>query len=549
VPPNDRPTEPVPRPAEEPVEQHWFVVGLILVVLACVAFGGLIGLVWVGRSGGFAVVATPSPTPGATPDPATFQYAGTPVAPPLDLTDQDGQPFRLTSLRGSPTLVFFGYTHCPDVCPATVGIIDQALDSVGPGPRAIFVTVDPERDTVDAMKSYLQYLPAAYVGLTGTAAEVRAAADGYGVSYARVETETPGAYSMAHTADVYAVDAQGRLRAHFPFGTEAEPIAAELRLLLAERDAASGTPSASGALAPSAAPTTMATPTSERPAASAAASASGSLRPVVVSTSVWAESSSSIILSLEDASGAPVGGDDAHAWVQLIDPSGRGSTIVEAARVRPPGRTKDMFLATIDIPSPGTWGLAVTASASRQVLRGSTQVTALDPGATPRLGSPAPDVHTPTLDDVGGRAAAVTTDPAPDPRLSRTSTSEARASGTPYVLIVDSWRFRVSSACGRAITTARYMADRWPQVDFIHLEPFRYTLVTEQATLVGDGATPEVTDVAAAWGLGADPWDFASVPWVFVVDGRGTVRLKLHAVFGSDELDVILAEILGQTSG
>ena len=137
-------------------------------------------------------------------------------------------------MPGRPTLVFFGYTHCPDVCPETVGVLEQAVSEAGPGPRALFVSIDPERDDVAAMKAYTTYLPDWLIGLTGTPAEVAANAARWGVKYAKVEEGTPPDYGMAHTADVFLVDAAGRLRAKFPFGTKAEAIASFLRRLEGE---------------------------------------------------------------------------------------------------------------------------------------------------------------------------------------------------------------------------------------------------------------------------------------------------------------------------
>ena len=142
-------------------------------------------------------------------------------------------------------LAFFGYTHCPDVCPATVGVVNEVLAAVGDGPRAVFTSIDPERDDPAAMKSYLTYLPKAYVGLSGTPAEVRRNADQWGVKYARIEQESAAGYAMAHTADIFLVDAQGMLRAHFPFGTAAEPMIEAVRALLAETP-----PSAAASVSP-----------------------------------------------------------------------------------------------------------------------------------------------------------------------------------------------------------------------------------------------------------------------------------------------------------
>ncbi len=94
--------------------------------------------------------------------------------------------------------------------------------------RAIIVTVDPERDTPAALREYLAYLPPAYIGLTGAATAIRTVADAWGVTYARIDTSSASGYAMAHTAEVYLVDAAGRLRAHYPFGTEAPAILADL---------------------------------------------------------------------------------------------------------------------------------------------------------------------------------------------------------------------------------------------------------------------------------------------------------------------------------
>jgi protein SCO1/2 len=151
---------------------------------------------------------------------------GEPPAGALDLTADDGTPFDLAALRGRPVLVYFGYTSCPDVCPATTGVLAEVVRASADPPRVVFVTVDPERDTAAVLHRYLSYLPAGFVGLTGSAAAVRTAADAFGVDYARVDTGSASGYTMAHTADVTLVDADGLVRARFPFGTGAAEIAA-----------------------------------------------------------------------------------------------------------------------------------------------------------------------------------------------------------------------------------------------------------------------------------------------------------------------------------
>ena len=204
-----------------------------------------------------------SPTPeGLARDTAVRPAA---PAPPLQLTDQDGRPFDLASLRGRPVLVFFGYTHCPDVCPTNLADVRDALKLIDGEVGVVFVTIDPARDDAAAMKQYVDYYQAGYIGLTGTDDEIRAAAGAWGVSYARVESDSASGYAMAHTADTFLVDAEGRLRHRIWFGAGPEVIAARINGLATE---ALATPVAA---APTAPPVTAppATPAPPTPAASA----------------------------------------------------------------------------------------------------------------------------------------------------------------------------------------------------------------------------------------------------------------------------------------
>ena len=238
--------------------------------------------------------------------------------------------------------------------------------------------------------------------------------------------------------------------------------------------------------------------------------------------------------------------DDAtlHLTVQLAPiEGGPFGPIVTATPVQPPGVDKVSYVATLGIDQPGAWRLVLTANRNGYAMRGSAVITAKDPGTTAAIGAPAPTAHTPTLADVGGIARAVTTDPAPDLRLSQRSTTDALADHKPFVLIADSVRFKVSPACGRAVVMGRYLLDRWPAVDFIHLEPYRYTVVTDTAVLDGSLGAPSLTDPAAAWGIGGAPWGPLSMPWIFVVDGNGIVRAKYQGVIGSDDIDVIVSLI------
>jgi protein SCO1 len=170
-----------------------------------------------GATGGTGATDGPD-GPGATPAPASD--AAWAAAALVDLVRPEGEPFALADLGGHPALVFFGYTHCPDVCPATIGELLGVLEA-RPEARAVFVSVDPERDSVDFLGRWTRYFPPRFIALTGSPGAIRHAADGFGVRYARVETTSTAGYTMSHTAEVFLIDGQGQLRTTYPFGTSA----------------------------------------------------------------------------------------------------------------------------------------------------------------------------------------------------------------------------------------------------------------------------------------------------------------------------------------
>lgn len=501
----------------------------------------------VGRSTGSAPTSAPpsaaTPTsepsgPAASVDPGAYLDPFPRPAPELRLTGPDGRPVSLASRVGQPVLVFFGYTHCPDVCPVTIGAVGEAIDDAGGDASAILVSVDPERDTIPWLAEFVKYMPAGFTAVTGTPAEVRSTADAWGVRYAKVDEGDPANYSMSHTADVFIVDAAGDYRGRFPFGTPAATMAAVLREVVATT---ANTPSPTAS-----APASLAVTPS--PVASAGAGASASTAPdvivaEVISSSVWAGGRSPLILALSGASGQPILDRTLRVEVQVLDDGGAplGSPVAAPA-VQPVGLTEVSFVPTVDLPTPGWWQVRVTATAADGTVRqGDVSVRALDPGATAPLGAPAPTARTPVAADFGGDLTWVTTDPLPDPRLSATSTTDALAARTPFVLVADSVQFRITPACGQAVTLARNLLDRWTEIPFIHLEPYRYTVITTEPVIEGSLAQPILTDPARAWGFGTAPWGVGTMPWVFVVDGDGIVRAKYQGVMGSADIDVILS--------
>ena len=146
-------------------------------------------------------------------------------APDIFLTDGDGHPFDLASLHGSPVFVYFGYTHCPDVCPTTLADLRAGMKLAGLDAKVVFVTIDPARDDAAAMRQYTDYYQAGYIGLTGTAGQIADTAGAWGVTYAQLPSESANGYAMAHSTDVYLVDAVGQLRHHIFFGAGADLIA------------------------------------------------------------------------------------------------------------------------------------------------------------------------------------------------------------------------------------------------------------------------------------------------------------------------------------
>ncbi|HEX5590813.1 MAG TPA: SCO family protein [Candidatus Limnocylindrales bacterium] len=524
---NARPAVPGPSVDTGPSLDGAFrlVVLGVVVLLAVMGFSVLRGALPSGPGSS----AEPSSSGGAA-DLAAFLVPDPAAAPELGLVDQSGAPLEVEDLRGAPALVFFGYTHCPDVCPATMGTLAKVVEAHGPGLAVVFVSVDPERDTVEWLAEYARYLPDGYRTLTGTPAEIRAAADRWGVRYARVETGTPGEYSMSHTADVFLVDGAGVLRATFPFGTQAGPILETLALV----EGSTPTP---GVATPTPTAATTATPEP---------STVPDLAIDIVSSSIWARGASPVIFGLRGPEGQ-LAADAGTVTVQVRDPAGNPvGPEVRANAVQPTGVEDTSFVAFVDLPTPGWWRLAVEARAPGGPVRtGSISVPALDPGATAPLGAPAPTIATPTLDDVDGEAVRITTDPLPELRLSRTSTAEALAAGEPFVLVVDSVRFKVTPACGKAVSLAKYLVNRWPDVPFIHLEPYAYDVVTTEPVIRGSLSTPSLVEAADAWGVGGAPWGVGSMPWVFIVDGDGTVVAKYQGVVGSADIDVIVSLLAG----
>ncbi len=151
-------------------------------------------------------------------------------------TTTEGQPFRLSDERDKIVLMFFGFTSCPDVCPTTLAEAKRILEGLGgdvENVRFVFVTVDPERDTQQRLGQYITAFHPDIIGLRGTPEELQAVFDAYGIHVAKVSLEDSAlGYTMEHTARIFLVDQEGRLRLSYAFGTPDEDILLDVQYLL-----------------------------------------------------------------------------------------------------------------------------------------------------------------------------------------------------------------------------------------------------------------------------------------------------------------------------
>ncbi len=150
---------------------------------------------------------------------------------PFALVDQNSRPVTDKDFLGKPLLVFFGYTHCPDVCPTTLFEISEIMRVLGPDAsrvNAVFITIDPERDTPAVLKDYLSSFEHQVLGLSGDSAAIAKVADEYGI-YRRKVPREGGDYLMDHSVEVYLINKDGKFVAPFNLKRQPETAAADLR--------------------------------------------------------------------------------------------------------------------------------------------------------------------------------------------------------------------------------------------------------------------------------------------------------------------------------
>ena len=141
----------------------------------------------------------------------------------------------LSDFRGKLVLIYFGYTFCPDICPATLGNVNQALKQIGSKAediQLIMVSLDPQRDTPEKLEQYVAHFNPTFIGITGTQEQVDTVTSLYGIFYEKKEGSEATSYLIDHTATLMVIDREGYLKLVFPFGVTADEIADDLKYML-----------------------------------------------------------------------------------------------------------------------------------------------------------------------------------------------------------------------------------------------------------------------------------------------------------------------------
>jgi protein SCO1/2 len=159
-----------------------------------------------------------------------------PAASNFSLTRANGETFQLSDHRDKVTLLFFGYTSCPDVCPTTMADLKRVLDQLSPANlkqvQVIFVTVDPKRDTPERVQEYVDHFNSSFVGLSGSEDELAKVWNDYGIYRLEVPGASAAGYSVDHTARITMIDKNGNLRVSYGFDTPVEDLVHDIQLLL-----------------------------------------------------------------------------------------------------------------------------------------------------------------------------------------------------------------------------------------------------------------------------------------------------------------------------
>ena len=196
-----------------------------IVALAGLALGALTGLALLAVNANVTTIA-----------PRQISVGKAQIGGPFQLIDHTGKSRTDQDFRGKHMLVFFGFLHCPDICPAALQIVSEVLERLGEKQQRLvplFITVDPERDTPKQLAAYLSHFSPRIIGLTGSPDQIKAAATAYRAYYKRVPvSEDPSNYTMDHSTIIYLMGPDGRYVMHFTHATSAITMANRLQNML-----------------------------------------------------------------------------------------------------------------------------------------------------------------------------------------------------------------------------------------------------------------------------------------------------------------------------
>lgn len=300
---------------------------------------------------------------------------------------------------------------------------------------------------------------------------------------------------------------------------------------------ASTSPGASGAVCP----------TTPEPASDVVTTWSGTQAPTVIPSIVDPGGSlacgpNRMMFSFVDAKGVPVAAPDRTVSLELFDLGADPETPAETTKAEFIWAIEGqvgVYIANVDLPTSGLWGAAFTtqvADAAPETIRVPFDVR--ERRTVVSVGDPAPASDTPTLADVGGDLAKLSTDDAPVPSFYETSVADALAAKQPFVLVFATPKFCASAQCGPTLDRLKPIAAAHPSMTFINVEPYQLRDVDGQLQPVLTGDPPALTAAAST-----EEWRLPSEPWVFVVDREGIVRASLMLIFGDEELEAAIAAV------
>jgi len=320
-------------------------------------------------------------------------------------------------------------------------------------------------------------------------------------------------------------------------------LAAVLMVAAACSSAGGKTPGASTSPAASAA----ACPATPEPASDVVTTWSGSQAPSVFPSIIdpggtLACGPNRMMFSFLDAKGLPVAAPDRTVSLELFDLGSDPATPVvtaEAQFIWAIEGQVGVYIANVDLPTSGLWGAAFTtqvADAAPETIRVPFDIR--ERRTVVGVGDPAPASDTPTLADVGGDLAKISTDDEPVAAFYETSVADALAAKEPFVLVFATPKFCASAQCGPTLDRLKPIAAAHPSMTFINVEPYQLQDVDGQLQPVLTGDPPALTAAAST-----EEWRLPSEPWVFVVDREGIVRASLMLIFGDEELETAIAAV------